>query len=201
VKFDARALGATGEAWTSSQRCAIRSIVVPTDQRRANFYLRGKRGRDRRVLIHIQSIPKNCMTAPSTSGSTSVHAGAEAQLRALVVEDDPAVRGLVSRILIRDGFCVTEACNGREAITMLAASSPFQVIILDLAMPVVNGTEVLDYVGRHMPQSLQRIVVVTANARALRGQLPQAVCHLLVKPFDLDAFLDAVRACAKNAGS
>lgn len=129
----------------------------------------------------------------------SVRDGADAQPRALVVEDDPAVRGLVSRILSRDGFCVTEACNGREGLAFLTGSSPFQVIILDLAMPVVNGTEVLEYVRQHVPQSLHRIVVVTADVRALRGQLPDAVCHVLVKPFDLDAFLDAVRACAGNA--
>jgi len=141
------------------------------------------------------------MSAPSISRSKSVPSGPEAQPRALVVEDDPAVRGLVSRILIREGFCVTEASNGREAITTLTTASPFQVIVLDLAMPVLNGTEVLDYVSRHMPQSLRRIVVVTANARALRGQLPETVCHLLVKPFDLDAFLDAVRECARNTGS
>jgi hypothetical protein len=49
-----------------------------------------------------------------------------------------------------------------------------------------------------MPQCLKRIVVMTANVRAVHGHLPDAVCHVLVKPFDLAEFLRTVRACAGN---
>ena len=139
------------------------------------------------------------MSQANASGVFPARSAAPLQPRALVVEDDAAIRGLIVRVLARDGFSVAEATDGREALAVLTDSSSFQVIVLDLAMPLLDGLEVIGHLSRHRPESLKRIVVVTANARALHTQLPEGVCHVLLKPFDLEEFRAAVRACARTA--
>ncbi len=62
--------------------------------------------------------------------------------RVLVVDDEPIVRDVLSRYLVRDGFDVAEAADGAEALRMVEQSSP-DVIVLDLMLPRVSGLEVL----------------------------------------------------------
>ena len=56
----------------------------------------------------------------------------------LVVEDDDAIRGLVSEVLRDDGYDVREATNGVEALDRLREERP-DLIVLDLMMPVMDG--------------------------------------------------------------
>ena len=62
--------------------------------------------------------------------------------RVLIVDDEPIVRDVLSRYLVRDGFDVAEAADGAEALRMVEQSSP-DVIVLDLMLPRVSGLEVL----------------------------------------------------------
>ena len=56
----------------------------------------------------------------------------------LVVEDDASIRGLVSDLLRDDGYQVSEACNGAEALDAVREQRP-DLIVLDLMMPVMDG--------------------------------------------------------------
>ena len=67
---------------------------------------------------------------------------ASAVTRVLVVDDDAAVRRLVALVLVRDGFEVTAAEDGRDAIA-LSRRRPFDVLLLDVQMPGMDGWEVL----------------------------------------------------------
>ncbi len=64
------------------------------------------------------------------------------KVRALVVDDEPSIRSLLSRFLIRRGFEVETAADGEEALAMIAESPP-DILVMDLYMPKVNGHEVL----------------------------------------------------------
>ena len=61
--------------------------------------------------------------------------------RVLVVEDEPTIRRAVGYALRRDGFDVEEVGDGREALE--ADAEAFDVVVLDLGLPHVSGTEVL----------------------------------------------------------
>ncbi len=65
--------------------------------------------------------------------------------RVLVVEDEPTIRRAVGYALRRDGFEVAEVGDGGEALG--AAEDGFDVVILDLGLPTVSGTEVLRRCG------------------------------------------------------
>ena len=85
----------------------------------------------------------------------------EAQGQILVVEDDPATRSLVSRMLRDDGWQVTEAENGRVALETLPACRP-AVILLDLMMPEMDGFQFLAALRRLPAFSTIPVVVLTA---------------------------------------
>src|SRR6478735_2933813 len=80
--------------------------------------------------------------------------------RALVVEDDPAIRRLVEKLLQRRGIVIDTAHDGKQAIEKIATGGEFSVVILDLMLPEVNGYEVIAYIksrGLRLP-----VVVVSA---------------------------------------
>src|SRR5688500_2342024 len=118
--------------------------------------------------------------------------------RALIVEDDGAIRLLAARILRRDGFSVDEAVNGREALARLMAGDSFDIVLLDLMMRDMSGVELIAYLREHVPDMLERIVVMTADIRALRGHDLDGIAHVLLKPFDVTALVTAVRDRARH---
>jgi CheY-like chemotaxis protein len=121
-----------------------------------------------------------------------------AERRALVVEDDLAIRLLVSAVLRREGFVVDPAVNGREALALLGDRT-YAVIVLDLTMPEIDGVQLLESLRRRDERMLRRVVVMTAAVHRARPELPPEICHVLTKPFDLADFYAAITSCAADA--
>ncbi len=99
--------------------------------------------------------------------------------RALVVEDDPASRELVCRLLEREGWSVTTAENGLLALDALERSVP-DLVVLDLMMPEMDGFEVLDHMRVHQDWRRVPVVVLTAmdlHEDHLKRLEPASVIH------------------------
>ncbi|HEX4712390.1 sigma-54 dependent transcriptional regulator [Phenylobacterium sp.] len=79
----------------------------------------------------------------------------------LVVDDDPTQRRLIQAVLERDGFAVSHAENGDQAIQHLARSAPADVVLLDMVMPGISGQETL--VEMRARGFNQPVIVVTAT--------------------------------------
>ena len=116
--------------------------------------------------------------------------------RALVVEDDPAIRKLVEKLLTRRGITIDVAPDGRHALEKLANNS-YAVVILDLMMPEVNGFEIIDYIKRSgidVP-----IAVVSAVSQQALTNLDLDLVKLVIsKPFDVDEFTKAIVGLVEN---
>jgi CheY-like chemotaxis protein len=80
----------------------------------------------------------------------------------LVVEDDDDLRSMLVDVLREEGFEVTEARNGREALDHIGASGPPAAILLDHVMPVMDAMTFLQERSRQPP--LRRIPVVLLTA-------------------------------------
>ena len=117
-----------------------------------------------------------------------------------MVDDEPAIRALVAKIVERAGLPVDTARDGAEAITMIEENT-YAVIVLDLMMPNVDGYGLIDYLKqRGAPRPA--IIVVSAGDSALLRRLDGAVVHsILRKPFDIDVLGDLVSAAAAAAVS
>lgn len=118
--------------------------------------------------------------------------------RALVVEDDPAIAGLVKRVLERERFTVESVAHGGAAIELLQEVA-YDLLILDLMLPEVSGEQVLQHLEITQPQSLRRVIVVTASPRALSCEFLQRICRILEKPFDIDRLVLYARECTDDA--
>ncbi|HVZ43499.1 MAG TPA: ATP-binding protein [Ramlibacter sp.] len=111
--------------------------------------------------------------------------------RVLVVDDGPENRELVSLVLAEQGLWVEEAENGRAALDRLAAH-PFDLVLMDMQMPVMDGfaaTRELRRLGVSVP-----VVALTANAmKGYEEELLAAGCTAyLTKPVDIDGLIAEV---------
>jgi DNA-binding response OmpR family regulator len=119
---------------------------------------------------------------------------------ALVVDDDAGVRLLVERILSANGFIVDIARDGAEALEKIA-TSVYDVIILDLMMPRVDGKDVVHYLRDHAPETLPKVIVMTAFGRSAISEVCPPVGRYIEKPFDIDRLLRDVTECAWMNGA
>jgi DNA-binding response OmpR family regulator len=110
--------------------------------------------------------------------------------RALIVEDDPAIRRLVEKLLTRSKVEIDAANDGRTAIEKLRHNR-YSVIVLDLMVPEVNGFEVIEFVKRAKIRT--PVAVVSAVSQQALTNLDLDIVKLVIsKPFDVDEFTKAV---------
>jgi DNA-binding response OmpR family regulator len=116
--------------------------------------------------------------------------------RVLIVEDDPPTQVLLGAVLHREGIESDRVGDGGAALRTIDRSN-FDVILLDLLMPHVNGFEVLRALARSKPDLMKSIIVITAAADSTWGgcaEIQQVRC-VLRKPLDIDDVVAEVRAC------
>ncbi len=101
-------------------------------------------------------------------------------LRALVVDDEDEDRLRIVDILSNEGFNVQEARNGREALAQLQ-NGHFEMIVLDVLMPYVDGFEVMGHLKKQNPEMLTRTVVASRlDLKDLTTFFP--ACRVIQKP-------------------
>jgi two-component system, chemotaxis family, chemotaxis protein CheY len=124
------------------------------------------------------------------------------RVNVLVIDDDPAIRELVTEVLDEEGYAALSAPQGAAALALMDGRSPDtpDLILLDMRMPVMNGwTFVRKYrqrPGRHAP-----IVMMTAAHDAAQWASEIEADAVLSKPFDLNDLLTVVAQFARYPGS
>lgn len=109
----------------------------------------------------------------------------------LLVDDDPAVREMVGRVLQREGYIVLCAANGAEALG-IAEVSHIDLVLLDLNMPVQGGWDTFGQLTTRNP--LVAVVIITARSNQLFTALGAGVGALLEKPLDFPILLKTVKS-------
>jgi len=114
--------------------------------------------------------------------------------RILIVDDDAAIRGLLRVVAERSGVRSDEAANGAHARELLERS-PYDLVLLDLAMPSVNGFDLIDSLGGRPRRPA--VFVLTALERHDFARLDPDVVHCVIrKPFDLELVATLIVATA-----
>jgi CheY-like chemotaxis protein len=120
--------------------------------------------------------------------------------RILVIDDDLAIRVLLQAVLRRMKFDVELAEDGAVGLEKVQQNGGFDLILLDLMMPRVNGYEFIEKIGKDYPQTRPHIVVFTAAGKRGVDKIPaDAVCNSILKPFDLDKFIEIISDCIAGA--
>ena len=118
----------------------------------------------------------------------------------LVIDDDLAIRVLLQAVLKRMKFEVELAEDGAAGLEVLQRDSGYDLILLDLMMPRLNGYEFIDQISRRHPDRRPHIIVFTAAGKRGVDKIPtDAVCNSILKPFDLDKFIDIIADCLNRA--
>jgi len=117
--------------------------------------------------------------------------------RILVVEDDAALRSAVKTILARSGYEVAVAADGAAALAALAAST-YEVILLDIGLPFVDGWRILD---RLEPGRVPSVIVISARGeeRDKVRALDMGADDYLAKPFGAEELLARIRAVLRRS--
>ena len=115
----------------------------------------------------------------------------------LIVEDDASIRRLVRTVLLRQGYKVEIAADGLEAISKLALAD-YDVIILDLMMPNLDGFSFITAMARDTPERLKHVIIPSAASPAVLNERPKGIeFALLPNPFDINELISRARACAR----
>lgn len=116
----------------------------------------------------------------------------------LVVEDDPAIRRLVTMVLKREGYRIDTASDGVEAVLKLGVAE-YEVIVLDLMMPNLDGFTLLKTMSESDPERLKTIIITSAASPAvIRARLAATPFAVIPKPFDITHLIDTVRSCIES---
>jgi len=119
--------------------------------------------------------------------------------RALIVDDDEPIRSLLATIVEHQGFAVETAGDGDQAIASIERDG-FDVVLLDLMMPRVDGWAVLRYMQEHHPELVAHTIVATAvPERETVRSIRNPVFRIHQKPFEIERLMDDVKAAARAA--
>jgi type IV pilus assembly protein PilB len=134
-------------------------------------------------------------------GETDAPATVLEPAHVLVVDDDPVSRLRAAALLRSQGIRVSEAADGEAALTCVEAGPPVSLVVLDLAMPGIDGIEVLRRLRSRVATSLLPVVVVTGSTDdAMEVQSMDAGADDYVrKPLDAHRFLARIRATLRRA--
>ena len=159
--------------------------------------------RDHDLLAAVESVLRT-RSRPEDTASVEKRTAdrAETGLRILVAEDHPVNQLLVRRLLDKQGYRVRVASDGREALTALE-SDPFDMVLMDVQMPVMNGLEATREIRRREEASGGHIPIVAMTAHALKGDrerfLAEGMDGYVAKPVIAEELLAVINSFANNA--
>jgi two-component system, chemotaxis family, chemotaxis protein CheY len=109
-------------------------------------------------------------------------------VKAIVVDDSRAARMILKRALVREGFEVFEAGDGRQALAELEKTGPLELALVDWNMPVMTGYELIREVRSRQDLNAMAIMMVTTETEASQVQkaLDAGANEYVMKPFTED---------------
>ncbi len=143
-----------------------------------------------------QALPANVAAASRSGGDAAIK-------RLLLVEDNDVNRMVVKMMLAGEGFEIVEAFDGRAALERLSAA-PFDVVLMDVSMPVMDGIEATRALrSRESRDGARRLPVIGLTAHAMENDVKQCfdagMDDYLAKPVRKDALVAAIRRAIDGA--
>lgn len=118
-------------------------------------------------------------------------------IRVLHVDDEAGFAAAVGRRLAHRGMSMSTAASGGEALEALAAE-PFDVILLDIKMPGMDGIKTLGEIRRQYPEVAVIMLTAHVNADIVISSLAMGAFDYLQKPADMDDLIDKIEAAAQQ---
>jgi len=110
----------------------------------------------------------------------------------LVVDDEPAIRAILSDLLVHEGHRVLTACDGREALEVLERDS-VNLLITDLKMPNMGGLELLAEVARRHPGIITLVMTAYSTVETAVDSMKRGAFDYVMKPFNVEQLVHTVQ--------
>ncbi len=114
----------------------------------------------------------------------------------LVIEDHAAIAAMLISFLETKGYTVSQARNGREALSFLTSKTP-TLILLDLKMPEMDGYTFLNALQHQEPAAPIPVLILTADVQAA-SMLEQQQVPVVLKPFTFAPLLAVIEQYCQN---
>jgi signal transduction histidine kinase len=130
-----------------------------------------------------RDVPADVHHAPSAQNGETV----------LIVEDDPAVRVLVSTVLSELGYAFVEAADADSAVPILDSAQRIDLMISDVGLPGMNGRQLAEIGRQYRPELKVLFITGYAEHAAVRGGFLDPGMQMITKPFTFDLLTAKVR--------
>ncbi len=110
----------------------------------------------------------------------------------LVVEDDPEMRDLLRKVLEKEGYRVSVASDGAEALSLLGQAA-FDLIVTDMLMPVKNGLDLLHDVHRSRPSLPVIMVTAFGDWASYSRAVEEGAAAFINKPLRMSELVSTVQ--------
>jgi signal transduction histidine kinase len=162
-----------------------------TRQSRGHVAIRSDVGEGTTVTLFLprfggdvpQHSPVNVQHAPFAQNGETV----------LIVEDDPAVRVLVSTVLSELGYAFVEAGNADSAVPILDSTQRIDLLISDVGLPGTNGRQLAEIGRQYRPDLKVLFITGYAEHAGVRGGFLDPGMQMITKPFTFDLLTAKVR--------
>lgn len=119
-------------------------------------------------------------------------------LPVLIVEDDQALRVLLSALLMHEGWTFEAVADGDRAIECIRRKN-YRAILLDLMLPGTNGFDVLQFIRAEKRELMQRVIVMTAASNLTLTHFDaSSIGALLRKPFDINDLIEKIASVSRT---
>ena len=117
----------------------------------------------------------------------------------LIIDDSPTETRVLKTFLEKQGFDVSDACNGKEGVAVAQIQQP-DLIIMDVVMPEMNGFQATRELGRNSLTSHIPVVIYSSKDQATDRMwaLRQGAKAYMVKPISKDKLLATLNTCLKK---
>jgi DNA-binding NtrC family response regulator len=131
-------------------------------------------------MLETQQIQDPQTLVPETI-STVVGSRTE---KVLIVDDEPIIRDILSKVVSSEGYSWGIASNGEEAIDRLQ-SSDYQIVLTDVRMPTLDGLQLLKHVSSNHPTVAVIMITAMNDARSAVDAMSMGAYDYVTKPFNI----------------
>jgi diguanylate cyclase (GGDEF)-like protein len=131
----------------------------------------------------------------NTEAQPAPEAVKQPESEVLIVDDDASILGVVSEVLEDDGYAVTTAGSGEEAVAILR-DKQFSLVMSDIRLPGINGVKVLEHVKSVSPRTNVIMITSHASLETSVDAIKHGAYDYLMKPFE---DLSLISSAAKRA--
>jgi len=113
----------------------------------------------------------------------------------LIVEDDEVTSYMLEFLLQREGYTVTKANDGKEAFKLIENSKPFDIVLLDIMIPYINGFELVSHIRSQPAWEKTPVLMLSGKSQEkdIIKALDSGATDYIVKPFQPGEVLARIR--------